>query len=416
MSGTRMKGLKILFVHSGADLYGASRSLLRLSSRLVRDGNILKVVLPYDGPLRQELYKNNVDVLIHRDLPVVTRQRFLRWTGLVSLIASLPVSIIRLTRLVGAFKPDIVHTNTALILSPGIVARYMNVPHVWHVRESLTEFSKFWRWYKWFMHRFSDVIICVSTPIAEQFNDHNLNDKAIILHNGFPQDEFSPVDQERVTKFLQKFQLDGHTLVGVVGRIKFARKGQEVFVQAAALLRARFPQVKFLLIGSPFPGNDEHLDNLKNLVRELELDDQVVYTGDVEDIKAAYAALDISVLPSAMPEPFSGVVIESMAFAKPVVGTRIGGTIEQIEDGVTGFLVEPNDPVALAEALERLLADGTLRRTMGENGRQRFLSRFEFESYYDRMLFLYSNLLTPCKGRGGSLRQTYGNYVSENLN
>ena len=77
---------------------------------------------------------------------------------------------------------------------------------------------------------------------------------------------------------------------------------------------------------------------------------------------------------------------------KPVIGTRLGGTVEQIEDGVTGFLVEPNDPRELAAALERLLADADLRRRMGENGRARFLRLFEFEAFYARIASVYAQI------------------------
>ncbi|MBK7260238.1 MAG: glycosyltransferase family 4 protein [Ignavibacteriae bacterium] len=104
------------------------------------------------------------------------------------------------------------------------------------------------------------------------------------------------------------------------------RKGQDTFLRAAALIAAEHPDVRFVLIGSPFPGNESHGKALSALGRELGIDKQIVFTGDVADIRAAYAALDISVLPSEQPEPFGGVVIESMAAGKPVIGTRIGGT------------------------------------------------------------------------------------------
>ena len=110
----------------------------------------------------------------------------------------------------------------------------------------------------------------------------------------------------------------------------------------------------------------------------------------MEDIKAAYAALDISVLPSARPEPFGGVVIESMAFGKPVIGTRIGGTIEQVDDARTGLLIEPNDPQALADAIEKLLKDPQGRMAMGKLGYERFMSHFEFEEFFGKIMQLYT--------------------------
>ncbi len=182
-------------------------------------------------------------------------------------------------------------------------------------------------------------------------------------------------------------------LIGVVGRIKFQRKGQEVFVRAAYVLREKFPDARFLCVGSPFPGNELHLVQLLNLIRELGLEGYVLYTGDVEDIKAAISALDILVLPSVQPEPFGGVVIEAMALSRPVVATAVGGSIEQVVDSVTGYLVPPGDPGSLAAGIEKLLESTTRRRDFGEAGRKRFMETFEFKSFYQKILELYEQVI-----------------------
>ncbi len=385
-------GLRILFVHSGVDLYGASRSLLRLASRLVRDGHAVLAVLPGDGPLRVELESNRVEVLVHRRMPVVTRARMRSLRGVLSLLFNIPVSILWLWRVSFRFRADLMHTNTAVILSPGFVARLRGIPHVWHVREFFAEFGKLWGAYQWAMHALADVIVCVSTPVARQFAPRILRKKTLVLHNGFPREEFGEVDEARIGAFRTRFGLGSSRLVGVVGRIKAGRKGQDSFVRAVARLKGRFPDVRYVLIGSPFPGNEDHLERVQALIGELGLTREVVCTGDVADIKAAYASLTISVLPSGLPEPFGGVVIESMAMGKPVVGTRHGGTIEQVDDGMTGLLVPPGDPAALASALAQLLGDPDQARRMGEAGRERFLRLFEFEPFYRKMTDLYARL------------------------
>ena len=270
--------MRLLFVHSGADLYGASRSLLRLSSRLARDGHGVLVVLPYDGPLRAVLETAGIQVRVHPRLPVVTRQRFRSLAGLGSLLWDVPRSIAELVNLAREFQPDVIHTNTALILSPGWAARLVGRPHVWHVREFFAEFGSAWNAYQWYMYWLADLIVCVSTPVARQFHPRILARKVRVIHNGFPRGEFQPVDAGRIAKFRRQHSLAGEKLVGLVGRIKLGRKGQDVFVRAAALLKDRYPDVRFLLIGSPFPGNEAHLENLLQLVKELEIEKTVVYT------------------------------------------------------------------------------------------------------------------------------------------
>lgn len=85
--------------------------------------------------------------------------------------------------------------------------------------------------------------------------------------------------------------------------------------------------------------------------------------------------------------------MEAMALARPVVATRIGGSIEQVVDGVTGYLVEPGDPEAMADAIERLLVSPGDRYLFGENGRARFLENFEFAAFYQKILKLYGEVV-----------------------
>lgn len=379
-------------MHSGADLYGASRCLLRLGSRLVRDGHVVMAVLPYDGPLRRELEQSGVAVVIHSNLAVVVRNSYRSLKGKLSLLRRVPASVVSLVALARRFRPDVLHTNTSLILSPGLVAALGGIPHVWHVREFFFEFPRLWRFYQWLMYAFSDQIVSVSQTVADQYHPRIAARKVVVVLDGFPREEFAEVPAERVAAFRRTFGLDGKLCVGVVGRIKIRRKGQDVFLKACALLKDRFPQAVFLLIGSPFPGNEAHLNAIRQLAKDLGIENRVIYTGDVDDIKAAYAALDVSVLPSSLPEPMGGVVAESMAFGKAFVGTRSGGTPELVADGVSGLLVDPDNPQQLAEALERLLRDARLRADFGAEARRRFLAKFEFEDYYAKVMGVYVGL------------------------
>jgi glycosyltransferase involved in cell wall biosynthesis len=388
-----VRNLRILFVHSGSDLYGASRSLLRLSSRLAQEGATVKVVLPHEGPLVPALQEKGVIVIIQRNLPIIERQNVKSFVGILSLLSKIFLSMSSLLRVLAQFKPHLVHTMTAVILTSGLAAKMARVPHIWHVRESFGEFGRVWRYYQRYMLWLSTKIICVSTPIAEQFEQKS-REKVHVIHNGFPVEEFPEISKDRINRFRSSYGIsNAQHLIGVVGRIKFQRKGQEVFVRAAHVLREKFPDARFLCVGSPFPGNELHLVQLLNLIRELGLEGNILYTGDVEDIKAAISALDILVLPSVQPEPFGGVVIEAMALSRPVVATAVGGSIEQVVDGVTGYLVPPGDPGSLAAGIEKLLESTTRRRDFGEAGRKRFMEAFEFKSFYQKILELYEQVI-----------------------
>jgi glycosyltransferase involved in cell wall biosynthesis len=333
-----------------------------------------------------------VQVEIHSSLTFVER-RALTPMGLLKLLCTMPLSVAQILRLIRKHRVDLVHTNTALILSPAIAARLSGRPHLWHIREFFSEFPRLWRLHRRVMARMADIVVAVSEAVGAQFEEPMRSRKVRVVHNGLPHSEFEGVSVGRAEAFRRQFGVNGGPAVGLVGRIKLRRKGQDVFVKAVAQVTGRFPEARFLIIGSPFPGNEDHLEQLQRMIGELGVGDRVLCTGDVGDIKAAYGALDVTVLPTTLPEPFGGVVVESMAMGKPVIATRLGGSVEQVEDGVSGLLVTPDDPAALADAMARLLSDPQLRAEMGARAKERFLKCFEFEPFYAQITQLYSELI-----------------------
>ena len=111
------------------------------------------------------------------------------------------------------------------------------------------------------------------------------------------------------------------------------------------------------------------------------------------DISGVMASFDIFVLPSINPDPFPTVVLEAMAAAKSVVATAHGGVIEQVQEGVTGFLVSPCDSDDMTNALARLIFDPQLGRKMGMAGRQRAVAHFSRQRYVHDMELLYKNVV-----------------------
>ena len=381
--------MRIAFFHTPSDIYGASKSLLRLTSRLVKDQHFIVVVLTSNGPLKTALESKGVKVIIQSSLSYYTRKDFKTIRGVIRFICTIPISVLQIIHLVRNYRIDILHTNVALIISPGIASKLVRKLHYWHVRESFSEFGTLLYYYQWILYLFSSKLLCVSGPIANQFPSKRVQKKTIVLHNGFPKTEFKKVSEKIQIQLRNKYHISDEITLGVIGRIKFERKGQEIFCHAAKLLLNEMKGVKFFIIGSPFPGNESHLYKLKQLITKMQLTNNVILTGEVENPYPYYQLLDIIVLPSVTPEPFGGVVIESMAFRKPVIGTKIGGTIEQIEDKKTGILVNPGDSFELFVAMHQLCRDKKMREEMGWNARKRYLENFEFEQFYQKVLNIY---------------------------
>ena len=385
--------MRLAFFHSGSDLYGASRSLLRMVAALCRDGHAVLAILPQAGPLSEALRGAGASVEDGLDLRILHRTE-LRFPRVLPFFGGIPVSLARVHRVLRAFRPDLVHSNTGTVLTGALSAKFAGVPHLWHVRDMFDEFGALWNGYGRWMLASSARVLCVSRAVAAQFDAFpGTPAKVTVLNNGFPAEEFSPPAggwQPDPAALRRRWGVpEGACAVGILGRIKLGRKGHDVLAHAFARLSPAHPESRLVIIGSTFPGNEEHETQLRGLVRELGLGDRVVFAGEMDDPRPAYAALDVVVLASARPEPFGGVVVEAMAMGKPVVGTAIGGTVEQIEEGVTGFLVPPNNPVAMAEALARLIADPALRARMGAAGRRWFEVKFGFEEMYRRLLAIY---------------------------
>ncbi len=166
-----------------------------------------------------------------------------------------------------------------------------------------------------------------------------------------------------------------------------------VFARAARKLLDRFPDAYFIAVGSVFGDQDFHLDALKAELEQLGITDRFILAPFRRDVPSFLAALDVYVHPSILPEPFGLVVIEAMAASKPVVATAHGGPLEMIEDGVSGYLVEPGNPTALANGVELVLRDPSRAQTMGREAKDRAFRLFHVNRYVADMQAVYKTAL-----------------------
>jgi len=182
----------------------------------------------------------------------------------------------------------------------------------------------------------------------------------------------------------------GEFLVTTVGNIRPV-KGHDVFIRAAATIVQQFPKVSFSIAGDVI--EPTYLAELQTLIRDLDLVKHFRFEGSVTNLRQHLAAADIFVLPSRS-EGFSNAIIEAMASSLPVVATDVGGNGEAVKDGITGFLVPPEDPDALAAAILRLLSDPFKAKAMGAAGRNVVAERFTTEAMMNQIAGAYRNLLS----------------------
>jgi rhamnosyl/mannosyltransferase len=180
----------------------------------------------------------------------------------------------------------------------------------------------------------------------------------------------------------------GDRLITAVGRMVYY-KGLEHLVVAMAKVPGRL-----LLIGTgPLRGH------LEATVRALQLEDRVVFLGDVDNVGPYYRASEVFVLPSILrSESFGIVQLEAMAAGTPVINTSIDSGVPHVSlDGITGLTVAPGDPDALAGALNHLLEDPALRHRLGQAGRQRALSLFHPQHVAEKTTQIYQAVVQDAR-------------------
>ncbi len=176
------------------------------------------------------------------------------------------------------------------------------------------------------------------------------------------------------------------TTVGNIRRVK----GHDIFIKAAASIVPRFPHAVFSVAGEVLePG---YFAELQTLIADLGLSKHFHFTGRAKNLKEHLAGADIFVLPSRS-EGFSNALIEAMAASLPIVATSVGGNSEAVIDGVNGFVVTPEDPTALSEAVTELLIHPDRAKAMGLAGKAIATEKFTTDAMMGRITEVYGDLI-----------------------
>jgi glycosyltransferase involved in cell wall biosynthesis len=238
------------------------------------------------------------------------------------------------------------------------------------------------------MRRF-DHLITVSQATHKGLVAAGLPASAIsVIYNGIDADAWSP-RQENEDLESMLGQEHHFPVVGYVGRIA-PEKDLHTWLHAAALVKRRYPQARFILVGD---GKGEILlHELQRLAVSLGLADHVCFYGYQENPRPFYAMCDIFML-SSVTEGLSNSILEAMAMGLPTVVTKVGGNEELVIDGQTGHLVRQGDAAGLAQAVIALAQHDQARRAMGRAGRRRVEREFSFAGRLQRIESLYERVV-----------------------
>jgi len=368
---------RILFLHDQAIIGGAEKSMLLLASGLDRRRFEPLFAIGADGPFRQLLAENGMRTVGCR-LPSLHGLRLDRWV----------LHSWRLARWMRRHGIDLVHGNTPRSnLYAWLAGRLARIPVVWQMRnvleDGMRDVERILQWAP-------DAILCNSGAVASRFRPAA---RVHVVYTGVDTQRYSPLSAEERAETRSTLGIvEDQVAVGIAGRIGY-KQGHEVLLRAARVIAEKRPQARFFVIGSAqFSHEHRHQTDVQALAADLGLEGSVTFLGHRDDMDRVLSAMDILAHPSWF-EAFSRTVLEAMACGTPVIGSRVGGIPEAVEDGVTGRLVEPGNPEALAQALLELIDDPGKRRAWSEASRRRAVSEFPVARTVQETSAAYLDLL-----------------------
>ena len=351
---------------------GVARHVVDLANGLEERG-ITPIVAANDGPFRLRLHKQIMFVNLPLFLPKGGRKRFL---GLLSSYAIL-APIIRHEKVV------LIHTHKRYTDVLGrVLARRLSLPHIstcHNIFSSLKLFSVF-----------GDMTIACSKLVQEMLiRDFGKDPKAVTqIYSGIsPFRKFSGDEKSRVLKELSI--PDGKRIIASVGQL-IESKDRATLVRFIGILKRRhaIDNVLFAILG-----DGEQKEMLEKLVRNEDVQNQVIFLHSLFSVEALFNIADFMVL-SSVREGLPYVIMEAASIGKPHIATDVGGVSEFVIQGETGVLVPPSDPAKFADAIKDLLNNPGTVKKLGKRAREKYNQQFTYDRFIDQTVALYRTYCT----------------------
>lgn len=236
----------------------------------------------------------------------------------------------------------------------------------------------------------SDLVIAVSNFTRQRVLEaYKLDpEKILVFPNGIDMSIFDP--RLDITSLKHNYRLRNEKIILTLARV-VERKGHDRVIKAIPKVMKEFPNLKYIISGD---WNNNYYLRLQELIKELNLENVVIFTGYVnpDEIQQFYNLCDVYIMPSREieetgdTEGFGITYLEANACEKPVIGGNSGGVSDAVVDGVTGFLVNPMDSDEIAEKLILLLSDPQLSQKLGKQGRERIEKSYTWDRISKKML------------------------------
>lgn len=308
-------------------------------------------------------------------------------------------NVFRLLFVFSKVKPDILHINNGgypgaySCISAVFAAKLARIKKiVFVVNNVITPYDSFFRYIEKPIDRFvknnTTVFITGSKYAGSKLRDlWNLPQEKLITTPNTVMSRPMVEPKESVLKRLGIMR--NHIILGNIALLE-PRKGQRYLIEALAIVREKFDNLENVIL--IIEGTGKEREHLKRLVADLKLGRNVLFLENEKNIVDIINILDVFILSSIEYEDFPNVILEAMSLRKPVIGTRLAGIPEQIEDGATGFVVEPGDIEGLSNAMVALIRDKKKRIEMGGKSLERFHRLFSQDKVINNYINIYENM------------------------
>jgi glycosyltransferase involved in cell wall biosynthesis len=298
-----------------------------------------------------------------------------------------PSAVLALRRIVKSWKPDVIHMHTSHAHALGVMAaKSAGVGRtVVSRRVDFTIYRNALR-LSWFKYRFGvDRYVAISEGVrAQMVKDGIPASKIQVVHSGI---DLARFDGAKPHDYAAEFGVPkGAPIVVDVAAFGW-HKAQEMLVRATPKILAAHPEARVV-----FVGDGELLPRIRDEAERLGVGGRIIFTGFRTDVPSLVAGADVFVMCSVL-EGLCTSLLDALALSRPAVGSAVGGIPEVLIDGVTGLLVPPRDPDALAAAVVRVLGDRALAARLGAAGRRHVEDKFTVDAMVEGNLAVYRGLL-----------------------
>jgi glycosyltransferase involved in cell wall biosynthesis len=298
----------------------------------------------------------------------------------------------RVARIAAAMNADLIHSNSFTINDGCKASRWLGIPHVWHLRELIGRDAPFVFPLEGaalgaYVEANSEAVIANSTVAAKRLAPFVRAGFMRVIPNGVDVESFMRARDRAGTP------PDAPVVVGMVANLTSRMKNHELFMRAASIVPAN-ERVEFRIYGyerSDGGRRDAYVQNLRGLAAQPSLRERFRFMGYGLEPVSIMQEIDVLVHPCDV-ESFGRVVLEAMAAGLPVVSVTEGGVTDLVVDGTTGFLVDKNDPEAMARRISELARDRQLRVRLGKAGMSRAEEKFSLSVTAKDVLSVYEDV------------------------